>query len=541
MHSYTDGISDEIDDTHDAEYMPERIEYTPEQSAIIDFIKYETGHLIIDSPAGSGKSFLANEIAKILGEEFYTMGLSFSHIGVKQLTEFDYALTSTALGNAVMGKYFWSDENRGARKKAYRNNSKFDKYNWLTNKVVKENADDLSKSEYTVLRKLVDMVRSTNALTDDQWMYAWQLVSDEEYNPELAQLAKQILLEGIFKFKSNKTLDYTDCIWLPTELNATVGGRLYKGNEFVEIEDLEWILIVDEYQDMSESELRLILRFAEQFESRLIFVGDKNQAIYGWRGASGNASKLITDILPDIKTLNITKTFRCPRSHCEYIMETMDPRFVIEAYHDREGDLHHTNSVEEALEHVDFSETVLVTARNFNGKESKIIPAMRYVLDKTDKTIRVEGFNLSSLTNTLLNVVQNNGLSLTDLDTAINIAIIAEEIKTEQDANYFCNFKELRDELDFAKLIIGMCVECETAAQAKHYIKYQLNDPNADIVFSTVFRIKGETYKSVILLDPVVRTRDNAHKDINEQEKNILFVGLSRATDILVLVYYPQE
>jgi len=323
----------------------------------------------------------------------------------------------------------------------------------------------------------------------------------------------------------------------------SIEGRLYKDNNYEMLSSMQFVIVVDEYQDCSNSELELVIKFAKENDARCIFVGDADQAIYGWRGATANATKFIKENLEDVKELKLTQTFRCPKSHTKYIRETMekDGKFEIFSYHDKEGELYHVDNFGEALQYVNPKEKILVTSRNFNGRDSKILPAIRYVLDKTNYTIRLEGFNLEFLTKRLIDALLNYGLKLNQTKKAIELIVLEEEQKIANDDNYFVNFKELLEELKFAETIVLMCKTCETPEGVSTFVKTQLNDPNADITFSTVFRIKGQTFYQTILLDPVPHYKEDNLPEINEQEDNILFVGLSRATDRMILVHYNNN
>lgn len=69
--------------------------------------------------------------------------------------------------------------------------------------------------------------------------------------------------------------------------------------------------VVDEYQDLTLAQL-LFVRAVTFDYGRIILVGDKHQAIYGFRGAGGNeVAKLMANLQPS--ELSLPKTYRCPR------------------------------------------------------------------------------------------------------------------------------------------------------------------------------------------------------------------------------------
>lgn len=93
-------------------------------------------------------------------------------------------------------------------------------------------------------------------------------------------------------------LDFDDMIWLPEVLDLPTPTWDY--------------VFVDETQDLNAAQLALACRVAGS-EGRIVAVGDRRQAIYGFRGADRKAiprmiSKLNATVLP------LSITYRCPRA-----------------------------------------------------------------------------------------------------------------------------------------------------------------------------------------------------------------------------------
>lgn len=74
--------------------------------------------------------------------------------------------------------------------------------------------------------------------------------------------------------------------------------------------DVEHVM-VDEYQDVDQLQYDIVVHMAqmEGVESLLV-VGDRNQSIYGWRGALGDPFRMLEYDLPGIQELTLTKNFR---------------------------------------------------------------------------------------------------------------------------------------------------------------------------------------------------------------------------------------
>lgn len=93
-------------------------------------------------------------------------------------------------------------------------------------------------------------------------------------------------------------VDFDDMIYAPLLANV----KMYEH---------DWVLI-DEAQDTNETRRMLALRMLKR-GGRLVAVGDRHQAIYGFTGADANSLDLIGEAV-NAKRLPLTTTFRCPKS-----------------------------------------------------------------------------------------------------------------------------------------------------------------------------------------------------------------------------------
>ncbi|OGP72324.1 MAG: hypothetical protein A2Z73_02625 [Deltaproteobacteria bacterium RBG_13_60_28] len=70
-------------------------------------------------------------------------------------------------------------------------------------------------------------------------------------------------------------------------------------------------LLVDEYQDLNGAQYRLFLALADT-KAEIMVIGDPDQAIYGFRGASPRYFAQFRQDWPDAVTLNFAETYRLP-------------------------------------------------------------------------------------------------------------------------------------------------------------------------------------------------------------------------------------
>lgn len=525
---------------------------TNEQQSAIDNI-VDGNNVIINSTAGSGKTALANYVADLLLQDNKdVLFTSFSNAGVIKHSN-AFSLTTTKLGGSILSAFYWSHHNH-SRRKYYPFNKKFNKYNYLTRFVLKNNnydPDDIYIMMDSGLRQMVDLVRQYNA-SPDQYEYVWNTLHYSAYNQEFTYLIKEILDEGINRFLWNSTSDEIDCTWIPNQINmefAFDGFRYYTGNgkEYIEFPVDNLVIIADEAQDLSISDVDLLLQFNEYFDTQLVFVGDsRNQAIYAWRGAAGQAFDYIESKLEgDINKCYINTSWRCPQSHTEYIrnlpieFENIPRRLLEEnifSHPDNDyGVLEVVPSVYDVLDNIVPGKT-LFTGRNIKGNKGTIIPALRTIIENTDYTVRLEGFNVAYLTNRLLNKMQDEQLSIDEVNVAKNLILIEEQEKINKDKNYYVNLNDLIEELDFATTLVNLCSNCNTVSDIRAFIKTYMDSDNPDCVFSTYFRIKGATYPVVVVLEDKPGFDIRNSRQINEQEINGYFVMLTRSNKEMYIV-----
>jgi uncharacterized protein (TIGR00375 family) len=75
-------------------------------------------------------------------------------------------------------------------------------------------------------------------------------------------------------------------------------------------ERFQWIL-VDEYQDINQAQYQLIRRLAPASQSNLCVIGDPNQAIYGFRGASSQFIRRFLGDYPEAQKFTLKRSYRC--------------------------------------------------------------------------------------------------------------------------------------------------------------------------------------------------------------------------------------
>jgi DNA helicase-2/ATP-dependent DNA helicase PcrA len=119
----------------------------------------------------------------------------------------------------------------------------------------------------------------------------------------VVQLARKVLERS--NEICHEVVDFNDMIYAP----------LFKKVKFFKY---DWVL-VDEAQDTNATRRLLALAILKP-GGRLVAVGDKHQAIYGFTGADSNALDLISQAT-NAKQLPLTTTYRCPKAIVAYAQQ----------------------------------------------------------------------------------------------------------------------------------------------------------------------------------------------------------------------------
>ena len=264
--------------------------YTNEQAAIFDCIRDNNNHIIVNAGAGTGKTSTIVEAAKMIGGEtaaFLAFNKSIATELAKKLPDGVEAKTFHAFGFAAIRA-------AGVRTKVN---------NYKVSNII---GDLLGKDFYAApLKKLVSLVKgglvegtdikSINKLIDE-----FNISFNSQREEDLAIQSIPAIL-NISK-KETQTIDFDDMIWLP----------LVNNYPFPKYD----VLFVDEAQDFNESQREMISKCVNG--GRCIIVGDKNQAIYGFRGADSNSINLFRQRLMkgsrEISEFPLSISWRCPLS-----------------------------------------------------------------------------------------------------------------------------------------------------------------------------------------------------------------------------------
>ena len=252
-------------------------EFTPSeyQKKIFENIVHGTSNMVINAVAGSGKSTTIVNSLRLIPEDKNVLFIAFNKDIVEALKEKVgyvpnvHITTYHSLGYSIVTSYF-------------KTKPELDEYKYSTyiNLNLKKflDGEELSYSKEKEYRrnliKLVDYARyniaqSKKEIENVAKKYNILTILNE------CEVTMDILQWGQ---KNTNTIDYTDMVWLPYELDIKTYKHKYN-----------WIF-VDEAQDSSPVQQELFKKCFKR-GARFCAVGDSSQCINAWAGADIDAFK----------------------------------------------------------------------------------------------------------------------------------------------------------------------------------------------------------------------------------------------------------
>ena len=460
---------------------------TKQQEKIWNELENGTDDVIVNAGAGTGKTFTIVEGSKRTNGTnmaFLCFNKSIQTELAERLPDNVVAKTFHALGFAAL---------RSAGIKTKVNNYK-----------VKNIIDDILGKDFNAfpLVKLISLVKGSLIDGTDQ-KSIFQLIDKYNINFESDREEEMAIgaIPTILEVCRNDVslIDFDDMIWIPivNQLPLPVFD----------------VLFVDEAQDFNEMQRELIFRCIGN--GRVVIVGDKNQAIYGFRGADSNSISIFQNELTrrgrKVKEFSLSLTWRCPKS----VVKEAN-RFVSEF--DCKEDAEEGRVIENSP--FNPSEGDMVLCR-YNAP---LVSAF-YDLIMQGKSAYVLGRDMTKGLVNAVNKITKNGnmgsdefLQLLDQDFHYNYNRLVKLEKVNQAHALEDKFECIRIFATKATTVTGILAE----------IKRVFNgNEKGEIMLSTVHKAKGLEADNVYILATERMPHPKA-SDMRE-ELNICYVAITRA------------
>lgn len=333
----------------------------------------------------------------------------------------------------------------------------------------------------------------------------FQFLEDEAL--VFSSLIEKMLVKDQEVFLRDKLADFTDLLYLPHVFQCEP-QRKYA------------LVFVDECQDLSEAQIGIVKKY---LGGRLIAVGDPKQAIYGFSGADDKSFKKVKEKF-QCSELPLSLCYRCPdavikkaQQYCPNITGTGKQGEVIPIVamdvpqKAKEGDYILARKIKELIP--------LVIALSKAGKELYINADLLF---KTD-----EDFALFPEVNL------KDKRPLEELRKLINKS-------RQQYTPCDSSDKATLDFLDFLYESISREKEDLSLAECLVHRHIHIDTPGSTTVnLFTIHRAKGLESDRVFIVgyENLPINDDNLSQWQKEQEKNLLYVALTRARKALFVCY----
>ena len=179
---------------------------------------------------------------------------------------------------------------------------------------LKPNFSILDSDDVTSILK--DCGGSTDAATARQWQWTisrWKNMglgaaqAESQATDDSEKITARIMARYEERLSAYQSVDFDDLIGLPLKLLQNHASVRQKWQAYV------GHVLVDEYQDTNATQyevLKLLVGGVDTKAARFTAVGDDDQSIYGWRGATlDNLKKLPLDF-PNLKVVKLEQNYR---------------------------------------------------------------------------------------------------------------------------------------------------------------------------------------------------------------------------------------
>lgn len=500
--------------TEEKEFIPSKY-----QQDIFDFIEHGVGNLVIDASAGSAKTTTLIKSLELIPNDQKILFCAFNKDIVNELkkkikklnniTNVDIR-TLHSLGYLMIQRNI-NTYNIGINENKYRQFV----YNNI-NELTTTNPFKLGKKNglkwVDNVCALINYIRYNLAESDKEIIelinkHDLELISDEVYAAKDALEWGKTFLDEV---------DYTDMVWLPYTLNMKPLGLQYD------------YIFVDESQDVSIVQRELILR-CKKLNTRFIFAGDQNQAIYAFSSASPESFNYLKS-LPNTISLPLPISYRCAKNIVEYAKKYSPS---IECNNDgREGCV----IFNESIENVQDGDMVL--CRN-NAPLMKVYNDFIRLGKKCYIRGKDIGLNLKRLVEStnqdLLNVdLSNDGVFIRLYDSLFETRDKMIN-QTGLDEATIMNTSIMVNKLDMIKALEVLSENVKTNKELIDKINSIFSDKKKNgISLSTVHKAKGlEANNVFIACNSLMPSKSATQKWELEQENNLMYVAYTRAKDKL--------
>jgi DNA helicase II / ATP-dependent DNA helicase PcrA len=329
---------------------------------------------------------------------------------------------------------------------------------------------------------------------------------------EIIECSIEILKESN---EQTSIIDFDDMVYLPVFHKVRFWGY-------------EWIF-VDEAQDTNPAR-RALVRALLAPGGRVVAVGDRHQAIYGFTGADADSLDLIRKDFAACE-LPLTTTYRCPKAVVSFAQQWVSH---IEAHEDAPEGIVRQITGDQLLEQNNLTRGTAILCRN-----TKPLVKLAFYLIRNRVPCRVEGRDIGV---SLIKLATKWGrvTTLDELEHALDVYLEREKTKLLAKKEEL-KAQAVEDRVDTLRVIIDDCRGngLDRPDDVVAAIEKLFGDDIANLlVLSTGHKAKGREWETVYILDfkktiPSKYARQQWQLD---QEFNLAYVMVTRSQNELILI-----
>ncbi len=497
---------------------------SPYQAAIYEWIEHGTGSAVVAAVAGSGKTTtLVHAAALARGRRIF---VAFNRSIVEEL--------SRRLPADVTVSTLHSAGYRAIRQANPRTRYKVDQYKYRDiiddvtadrfGPVRPSDDDDVKEERRDLCRALSELADKARLnLTDPADADAvWSLAAHHSIaaTPAAVETLPAVIRAGN-RAADRGIVDFTDMVYLPAAYSLPM-------------DVYDWVFC-DEAQDLNRAQLALIIAMMAP-GARAVAVGDVYQAIYGFAGADSESMARTIAAL-DAVQLPLHVCYRCPRTHLD-LARAIVPH--VEARPDApDGEV---LAIDEEQLPAAVGNGDLVLCRMTAPLISQCI---RMIAARIPA--RVRGRDVAKqLTGIVRDMHKRTPLAAGEpfpmaLSAALDSYRERERAKAARRRDAESAMQAAEDRIA-GIVAVSDGYACQSADALCEAITSLFSDDAASVWLSTVHRAKGLEARRVFLLRPdkMPLAWPGQQPWEQEQERNILYVALTRATETLTYVLHDS-
>jgi DNA helicase-2/ATP-dependent DNA helicase PcrA len=493
---------------------------SPYQQDIFRAIQSEEPAIVISACPGSGKSTTLQQSIRYIAPQKSILMVAFNVDAAKALqskiddilrdlhdegkaTPLVESRTIHSLGNATLA----SAGIRG-RATGY-------KYSKIAREYLRsKNIWDQAVAD--ALGDLLDKVRLTLSSSDAMSLIdlcgRFEIDIDEEHLEVCFNAVPELLQEGV-KQSYNGNIDFADMIYLPHVLNLQ--PRKYD------------VVMVDEAQDLNKAQRELVLKAVKQRGGQFIAVGDRNQSIYSFAGASNHSIDEIV-AATGAKELPLSICYRCPVSAVN-LAASIYPG-IQAAPNMAQGEIR-TIDDKDIADMAQSGDLIL-------SRTTAPLVSLCFDMLRMGKRATIRGRDLGKSLGKLIETIQKfcrqkgNPMSVLNLQDCV-YDYLHDQLDTLQGEENELKRANLEDRIDTLLCLYDHYRTVHALSSLERFVEF-INeffkeDKDAQIILSTGHRAKGLEYPRVFIVSsnklPFARAKT---ADQKIQERNLMYVMYTR-------------